>query len=374
MVNGQWSFERSTRVMVVGCGALGNEVLKNLTLMGVQHIVAVDFDHVEIGNLTRSVLFRKGDALAGRYKTDVIAERLRELNPQIDIKPIIGNIAYDVGLGLVRQMDVVIGCVDSQWARFCINRLCMRAGVPWVDGGISELEGTARVFVPGVNCYACNMGSEGLKDLKRRMPCSGIIRRHEEAGSVPTTSLIASIIGAVQVQEALKLVQAEALADGSIESLCGKMFYYEGEHLTNRLVEFKAWDEDCAEHERWEPVVQTGVHLSMTVSEALSILRNELAAQEVEISLRNDCFVDFVMERATDSQWEVMLPGRAVEDFVMQHERLGGIPLSGLYQHELRRIGNRFPYQDLTLKALGLPGQDVLCVMADGTERFVEMK
>lgn len=362
------------RVLVIGCGALGNEVLKNLVLMGVEHIVAVDFDHVEIGNLTRSVLFRKADAEAGRWKTDVIAERLKELNPQIDIKTIKGDIAYDVGLGLVRQMDVVIGCVDSQWARFCINRLCMRAGIPWVDGGISELEGTARVFVPGVNCYACNLGPEGLKDLKRRMPCTSIIRRHEEAGSAPTTSLIASIIGAVQVQEALKLTQQDALSEGSVESLCGKMFYYEGEHLTTRLVDFQAWDDDCAEHERWEPVVPTKVTRDMPIDEALQTLRGELKAQEVEISLRNDCFVDFVSERATDLQWKVMLPGRAVEAFVERHERLAGIPLSGLYQHEYRRIGSSFPYQELTLADMGIPSQDVLCVIADGKEQFVEMK
>lgn len=365
---------QSPHIMVVGCGALGNEVLKNLTLMGVEHIVVVDFDHVEIGNLTRSVLFRKVDATTNRWKTDVVTERLKELNPQLDIKTIKGDIAYDVGLGLIRQMDVVIGCVDSQWARFCINRLCMRAGIPWVDGGISELEGTVRVFVSGKNCYACNLGPEGLKDLKRRMPCSGIIRRHEETGSVPTTSLIASIIGAVQVQEALKLLQPDALEKGSLESLCGKMFYYEGERFTTRLISFQAWDDDCPEHECWEPVEPTKVTLMMTVSEALQILQNEMAANEVEISLRNDCFVDYVIERATDKQWKVMQAGRSVEEFVERHERLAGIPFSGLYQHEYRRIGVDFPYQELTLAALGLPEQDVLCVNADGKKRFVEMK
>jgi adenylyltransferase/sulfurtransferase len=366
--------DQSPHIMVVGCGALGNEVLKNLTLMGVEHIVVVDFDHVEIGNLTRSVLFRKVDAETGRWKTDVVTERLKELNPQLDIKAIRGDIAYDIGLGLIRQMDVVIGCVDSQWARFCINRLCMRAGIPWIDGGISELEGTVRVFVPDKNCYACNLGPEGLKDLKRRMPCSGIIRRHEEAGSVPTTSLIASIIGAVQVQEALKFLQPDALEKGSLESLCGKMFYYEGEHLTTRLISFQAWDDDCFEHECWEPVEPTKVTPLMTVSEVLQILREELAANEVEISLRNDCFVDYVIERATDRQWEVMQAGRNVEDFVERHKRLAGIPFSELYQHEYRRIDIDFPYQELTLAALGLPEQDVLCVHADGKERFVEMK
>jgi adenylyltransferase/sulfurtransferase len=82
----------------------------------------------------------------------------------------------------------------------------MRAGIPWVDGGIDGLEGTVRVFAPGKNCYACNLGPEGLKDLARRMPCSGIIRRQEQAGSAPTTSIIASIIGAIEVQEGLKMI------------------------------------------------------------------------------------------------------------------------------------------------------------------------
>lgn len=368
------SVQQHNKVMVVGCGALGNEVLKNLVLMGVEHIVAVDFDYVEIGNLTRSVLFRKADALGKRKKVDVMAERLKELNPQIDMRTINGDIAYDVGLGIVRQMDVVIGCVDSQWARFCINRLCMRAGIPWVDGGISELEGTVRVFVPGKNCYACNLGPEGWKDLKRRMPCADIIRRHELTGSAPTTSLIASIIGAVEVQEALKLLQSDAIVKGNVESLCGKMFYYEGEHLTTKLIDFRAWDGDCAEHELWEPVGVTKVTSQMTVDEALQVLCEELTANEMVICLRNDCFVDFVTERSTDRRWEVMLPGRAVESFVEQHERLRYVPYSGLYQHEYRRINNAFPHKELTLEAIGLPERDVLCVLADGKERFVELR
>ena len=213
----------AARVMVIGCGALGNEVLKNLVLMGITHIVAIDFDIVEIGNLSRCILFTKADAEKRRLKVDVVKERLKQMNPDIDITTICGDVAYDVGLGLIKEQDVIIGCVDSRWARYCINRLAMRAGISWVDGGIINLEGTVRVFVPGKNCYACNLGPEGLKDLARRMPCSGIIHRQEAVGSAPTTSIVASVIGAVMVQEALKLVQKDF---GT--SLCGKMFYYEG--------------------------------------------------------------------------------------------------------------------------------------------------
>jgi len=125
-----------SRVMVVGCGALGNEVLKNLTLFGFKHIVVVDFDRVEPSNLTRSVLFTADDARQQRKKTEAVAERIKAMNADVEIETVYGDIAYDVGLGLVRSMDVVIGCVDNRWARYCINRLCMRAGRPWVDGGI----------------------------------------------------------------------------------------------------------------------------------------------------------------------------------------------------------------------------------------------
>lgn len=137
----------AAHVMVVGCGALGNEVLKNLVLLGIGHIVVVDFDVVEMGNLSRSILFLPSDAANKRLKVEVVAERLKAINPAVEVKTICGDVAYDVGLGLIRQQDVVIGCVDNRWARYCINRLCMRADVPWVDGGIEELEGTAQVFV-----------------------------------------------------------------------------------------------------------------------------------------------------------------------------------------------------------------------------------
>ena len=359
----------AAHVMVVGCGALGNEVLKNLLLMGVAHIVVVDFDVVEMGNLTRSVLFTKSDAEKKRLKVEVVAERLKQMNPAVEVKTICGDIAYDVGLGLIRQMDVVIGCVDSRWARFCINRLCMRAGIPWVDGGINGLEGTARVFVPGKNCYACNLGPEGLKDLARRMPCSGIIRRQELSGSAPTTSIIASIIGAIEVQEALKLIQ-----EGFGTSLCGKMLYYDGEHTTFRIADYQAYDDECPEHELWAPARQTRVSDATTVGEALQCWAEELNVQEVTLSLVNDCFVDYVSRRDNDERVSMMCPGRMVADKVASEAVLDGQPLSALYQHEYRHIDAGFPYPSLTLAQLGIPQHDIVHVTADGEDVYLEVR
>ena len=380
----------AAHVMVVGCGALGNEVLKNLVLMGVTHIVVVDFDIVEMGNLTRSVLFSKSDAERKRLKVEVVAERLQQMNDAVEVTAICGDIAYDVGLGLIRQMDVVIGCVDSRWARFCINRLCMRAGIPWVDGGIDGLEGTVRVFAPGKNCYACNLGPEGLKDLARRMPCSGIIRRQEQTGSAPTTSIIASIIGAIEVQEALKIIITgvrrqesgdrsqesgdKRQGDGEMTSLCGKMLYYDGEHTTVRIADYQAYDDECPEHELWAPVRQTAVCDATPVGEALRCWTQELNAREVTLCLANDCFVDYVSRRDNDERVTMMVPGRSVADKVAGEKSLDGQPLSALYQHEYRHIDTGFPYPSLTLAQLGIPQHDIVQVTADDESFYFEIR
>ena len=358
----------AARVMVVGCGALGNEVLKNLVLMGVTHMVVVDFDVVETGNLTRSILFSQADAEQHRLKVDVVAERLRQINPEVEIQTICGDVAYEVGLGLIKEQNVVMGCVDSRWARYCINRLAMRAGVPWVDGGIMGLEGTARVFAPGKNCYACNLGPEGLKDMARRMPCSGIIRRQEAAGSVPTTSIVASVIGAVMVQEALKLIQPDF---GT--SLCGRMFYYEGEHMKVQMADYQAYDDDCPEHERWEPIQATAAGVTASVAHALNTWSKELNAKSVTLSLVNDCFVDYVSRRDNDERTQVMLPGHQVEEYIERATNLSGMDSLALYQHEFRQVNSEFPYQELSLAELGIPERDIVHVVADDKDYYLEL-
>lgn len=356
----------NAHVMVVGCGALGNEVLKNLALFGVGHLVLVDFDRVEPSNLCRSVLFRPQDAEQQRYKVDAAAERLKELNPSLDIQTLCGDIAYDVGLGLIRRMDVIIGCVDNRWARYCINRLAMRAGKPWVDGGIEALEGTARVFMPGINCYACNLGPEGLSEMQHRFSCAHKIRMNEAAGRVPTTPVIASVIGAVQAQEAMKIINGERLTvngEREMTSLCGHMFYYEGQHLTTKLVNFRAYDDDCPVHEQWTPVTESELTNRMTVRETLDILRKMLQTNDIRISLVNDCFVDKLIRKEDNSEIEVMAPKHLIK----------GERIEDYYVNEYHEIDGRFPYPHLTLAQLGIPPQDILLVHTETEDYYIEL-
>src|ERR1700712_5648216 len=109
-----WRQERlaAAKVLVVGAGALGNEVLKNLALVGVGTIYVIDRDAIEVSNLSRSVLFRARDG--GRSKAEVAAERTAEINPEVSVRWLRGDVINGLGLGLFAEVDVVIGCLDNR--------------------------------------------------------------------------------------------------------------------------------------------------------------------------------------------------------------------------------------------------------------------
>lgn len=367
---------KNAKVMVVGCGALGNEVLKNLVLFGVEHIVIVDFDVIEESNLCRSILFRKSDAEHHYFKTDVAAKRLQKINPAVRIHTIHGDISYHVGLGLFREMDVIISCLDNQYARYTLCRSTFRMGVPWVDGGIDGLEGTARVFRQGENCYACNLGEKGIREMSRRMSCSSVVRQNQESGRAPTTPVVASIIAAVQVQEAMKLIHKEALEEGRFTSLCGKMFYWEGEHLSSKIVEFKAYDDTCPLHEKWDDVVCADLSSDMTVGEALNVLTSVTGSEVVRILLGHKSFVEYIQSKDDQYKVEVLRPNYEVPLFIEQRKILDHVPygaMSAMYQLEHKVIDKDFRFKHLTLKSIGIPAWDIIEVDTSSGIKHIEL-
>src|SRR3989337_1684523 len=123
---------RDSRVMVVGAGALGNEVVKNLALMGIGSVYIVDFDRIEAANLSRSILFREKDG--GREKSQIAAARAKEINPDVNVQYVHGDVTTAIGLGIFRRMDVIIGCLDNREARLAVNRFAYWMREPWVGG------------------------------------------------------------------------------------------------------------------------------------------------------------------------------------------------------------------------------------------------
>ena len=156
----------------------------------------IDLDAVEPSNLSRSVLFRAEDG--GQPKAEVAAQRALEINPEIAIVPIHGDVITDLGLGLFADVDVVIGCLDNREARLWVNRQCWKVGTPWIDAGIQEIQGVVKVFVPPDSaCYECAMTERDYQLLNLRYSCPLLRRDEILAGKVPTAPTIASMMAAL---------------------------------------------------------------------------------------------------------------------------------------------------------------------------------
>jgi len=243
-----WDQSRMARakVLIIGAGALGNEVIKNLALLGIGHLAIADMDTIEISNLTRSPLFRESDA--GQPKAERAAHAARDLYPAIDATALLGNITADLGLGWMRWADVIVGAVDNREARIFINSACARIGKPWIDGGIEVLQGVARGFhPPHTACYECTMSDVDWQLINRRRSCSMLARRALAHGGTPTTPTTASVIGAIQAQEVVKLLHG-------MPALLGRGFVFEGATHSSYAVAYPM-SPDCPWHEEVAPIV-----------------------------------------------------------------------------------------------------------------------
>lgn len=204
---------RQATVLVIGAGALGNEVIKNLALMGIGRIIIADFDTIEDSNLSRSILFRAKDR--GRRKVDVSAEAVKEINPDVQVMTWHGDINHQMGLGVFRHVDVVIGCLDNREARLSIDRFCQMVARPWVDGAIQELMGIVRVFWGGHGAtYESTLSDQDYQLISLRYSCPILARQNILQGKVPTTPTSASIVAAFQTQEALKIIHGMEVEAG----------------------------------------------------------------------------------------------------------------------------------------------------------------
>ncbi|MBC8009758.1 MAG: ThiF family adenylyltransferase, partial [Burkholderiales bacterium] len=228
------------RVLVIGAGALGNEVIKNLALLGVGHVVVADMDHVELSNLSRSVLFRETDE--GLSKADCAARAARQIFGGMAITPFNGNVLAELGLGWFRWAEVVIGALDNREARVFVNSACARVGRPWFDGGIEVLHGIVRGFAPPATaCYECTMSRVDWDLLNKRRSCSLLARRAIAHRGTPTTPTTASIIAAMQVQEVVKQLHGRP-------TLLGRGFVFDGAEHTSYPVNYPM-SPDCPWHE-----------------------------------------------------------------------------------------------------------------------------
>lgn len=366
---------KNARVLVAGAGALGNEVVKNLALFGIGHIYVVDFDKIEISNLTRSVLFREEDAYNHAYKADIVAKRAREINPQIKVTPIVGNLFSEVGFGLYQSVDVIIGCLDSRIARYLLNRLSMRAGKTWIDGSIENMTGVVKVYTPGISCYECGLSREEFNHIMLRTGCADVVRMQGSAGRVATTPISASIIGAMQVQEAMKIIHLQEEEPVPFKTLQGKMLRYEGMTNSFNLYKFASWKNTCPAHEQWKNVIKCEeLSAKQTVDELLTRLKDVLDVRGVEINMLNNKFVDKIISDKPEKEFDIRIPESKLEEYIGNDAELRKLSYKTLFHKSfIENIDDTFPYKDMTLQQIGIPLFDIIQVATEKGQFYVEL-
>lgn len=279
---------RQSTIMVVGAGALGNELIKNLALLGIGRVLIYDMDSIENTNLTRSVLYRSKDV--GKYKSEVAAERAMDINPDVKAKGFIANIIDDVGLGVFRRMDVVLGGLDNREARLSINQSCYKVNKPWIDGAIEALNGFVRVFVPGHGaCYECTMNEIDWMLINKRKSCALLTHEQMAEGKIPTTPTSSSVIAGIQVQEMLKLIHS----DRNLPNLIGKGYVFNGLTHDSYVVEYQK-KEDCMSHDVYEKIIEKP--WSVKTASLKNVLR------EIQNELGIGVVIDFDRDIATTSK------------------------------------------------------------------------
>jgi molybdopterin-synthase adenylyltransferase len=214
------------RVAVVGAGATGNEVIKNLALLGVGYIKIFDIDTIEIHNLTRSILFRESDV--GRSKASVAASRARKITPSITIEESLGDVWTQLTIESLITYDVLICCVDNFETRLKLNQMCLMAGVDMVNTAIDSKFIVVETFNFEKNlnsaCYECNLPHSAYTRMGERYSCGSLKKTAYIEKKVPTTIITSSIAGAFATSNALRLGEATSYQNDKrilIDSITG---------------------------------------------------------------------------------------------------------------------------------------------------------
>jgi len=198
-------------VLVVGAGALGNEVVKGLAQVGVCKITLVDFDRIVKANLNRCVFFCPMDAANGLYKARVIATRARSVNKKLVVTPVLKKVE-DLPEEFYAQFDYVFSCLDNLGARLHLNSHCY-GKVPLIDGGTTGFFGKVQVVISPSACLECAMSQQDYQFLWRKYSCVGDPLDFIDP-KTPALSTTNSIVAALQVNEMIKLVHCAASIAG----------------------------------------------------------------------------------------------------------------------------------------------------------------
>jgi molybdopterin/thiamine biosynthesis adenylyltransferase/molybdopterin synthase catalytic subunit/rhodanese-related sulfurtransferase len=183
---------RASRVLVIGCGGLGVPVISYLAGAGIGRLGLVDSDHLEPSNLHRQTMYALADV--GKLKAELAADRVRALNPDVDVRAYTVRIDALNAPDLIAQHDLVIDCTDNFSTKFLLNDYCVQLGKPVIFASVYQYEGQLQIVKPASACLRC-IWPEATRD--------GIVGNCSEAGVLGP---VPGIFGGLQAFEAMKLL------------------------------------------------------------------------------------------------------------------------------------------------------------------------
>src|SRR6266508_1424358 len=209
---------KSARVLAIGAGGLGSPLAVYLAAAGIGTIGIVDFDVVDDSNLQRQILYGASDV--GRPKLQAAAERIRDINPNVQVVPYETRLDSSNALEIFREYDIVADGTDNFPTRYLVNDACVLTGKPNVYASIFRFEGQASVFWAEKGpCYRC---------LYTEPPPPGLVPSCAEGGVL---GILPGLLGVIQATETIKL------ALGSGDSLVGRLLLVDA--LSMRFRELK---------------------------------------------------------------------------------------------------------------------------------------
>jgi len=195
--SGQEKLSKS-RVLVIGCGALGTVIANNLVRAGIGYIKIVDRDYVELDNLQRQMLFDEEDVEKEMPKALAAGDKLRKINSSIEIEAEVKDVHRKNIEELIKDIDIVLDGTDNFETRFLINDACFKHNIPWIYGAaLSTYAMTTNIVPRATPCFRCIISS---------LPAPGSM---DTCDTVGVLNAITSLIASIQSNEAIKILLAD---------------------------------------------------------------------------------------------------------------------------------------------------------------------
>ncbi len=225
----------NSRVLLVGCGALGASHAEMLARAGVGRLRIVDRDFVEFTNLQRQTLFKESDAVERLPKAVAAKQRIAEINSEIEVEEIVADINNSNIESFIDGCDIVLDGTDNFQIRYLLNDACVKLGKTWIYGAAVSSYGTTMTVIPGETpCLRC---------IFEEMPDAGSSPTCDTAGVIMP---IISSISSIQVAEAIKLLV------GDLDSLHRSLIQIDVWQNDWRKIKLAGRDPDCRTCERRE--------------------------------------------------------------------------------------------------------------------------